>query len=694
MSLVFGKSVKSKLLVSLVALVVLLAMLVVFLPVIIKFSAQSWLRDQGLDANIEFVGFNVNNGTFLLEKAKGVNTKNKGFVLDRVLVEINWKPLFSKQLDIQRVKIEGLTLDLESSAKGLTVAGISLPGKTPGKEKVASPAENEPTGWSVQVQGIELANIKLCHDNPAVKASDILTVDKMMKACASLDHLKWQGLIGWSAPGKNRPATAGIQVAGDLLVENLRHASLNQKQHFVNLGKATINQFQATGLELFRTEQVVIENVDLLQHSQNQGAPFLASWQSLRINRPEFNKQKDNARVGAVSLSGLRANIVRTKSGITGVPVFSRDKQDAKTEKATTTATPFTFAIKKIAIGDNSQVSFVDNTVEPVFKELLTNINVSLGDLDSAQPGVKSPLLVTVKVSDYGEVNIEGMIQPFANRVTIDLKQTIKNIDLANYNVYGKTFIGHKIHSGHLDVEQKIKITEGHMDTTSTMVLNKFKVESLKGDEAEKYKKDLGIPLSTALSLLKDKNDNIKLTIPVTGDMNKPDFSMNDIIATVTSKAIKEAIINYYTPFGLVKLLGGVVDLATGLNFEPVVFAAGKTGLEQQGIDELTRLSKLLSERPQVQLTFCGHPAKSDILARYKPGQLGLDSGDDKKPLNLTDKQTSELLALFRSRMDNMKKYMVNELKVNPGQVLLCSEPDNKNWVSGLDTQPGITVSI
>src|SRR5210317_538574 len=109
MSLIFDKSIKVKLLYSLLIVICLLALLVVFLPVGIQMAGQSWLRDQGLDANIEFVGFNLNTGTFLVENANGLNKDKRGFVLDKALLEINWKSLFTKQLDIQRFKVDGLT---------------------------------------------------------------------------------------------------------------------------------------------------------------------------------------------------------------------------------------------------------------------------------------------------------------------------------------------------------------------------------------------------------------------------------------------------------------------------------------------------------------------------------------------------------------------------------------------------------
>ena len=652
------KSTKHYLGISLLVVVLLVTAFIVLLPMGIQLTAQSWLRDKGLDANIHFVGFNLNSGVFLVENAEGHSADGKGFSLGKAILEVNWLPLFEKQLDIQRFKVENLYFDILTTDKGLSIAGMDFSKKSQQQDK-ASAADKKHTSWSAQVQHVELTNIKVCHDNPGVAESKTLTVEQMMKACATLESMKWQGTIALTAPAKNQPMTAGVIVSGGLIVNELLYASADEKQRFVHLGNLAVENFQATGLEQFKT--------DLIELAMT---------------------------IQSVFLSGLNANAEISKAGVTGLPVFSTGKQQDTNPVKGKTNKSLSFTINKIVVNGSSKASFVDKTVEPDFKESLSDIKLSLVDINSANPEVKSTLSASIKVSEYGQVNIEGTVQPFADKITVDLKQDIKHIDMANYNVYGKTFIGHKIHSGQMDIKQKIKIKDGYLDTESTVTLNKLKVESLQGEEAKKYKSDLGIPLSTALSLLRDKNNNIKLTIPVTGDMHAPDFSLNDVVSTVTSKAIKEAIINYYTPFGLVKLLGGVVDLATGLSFDPVVFVAGKSDLDKQGVDYLNSLSKLLSERPHLQLTFCGHPARSDILSRYNPEDVGLNNGDEKKPLKLTDKQTGELLVLLKTRMDNMKKYMVKELKVNPGQVLLCSEPDNKQWVTGIDAEPEIAITI
>jgi len=690
---------RRRLIIGLVSILCLFAVMVVFLPVVIQVGAQSWLSDQGIEPSIDFVGFDLYSGTLTIENAKGVNANGKGFSLRKLLVEINWKPLFENKLDVQRIEVVDFYVDAVSGKeKLLTIAGIKLPAKNKAEPKEVKPEQdNEPSPWAAQLQQVTLENIKICHSQDVEqKQASVLTVEDMMASCLSLAGMKWIGNIGWHAPDKGQPVDAGINIVGDFSLKKLLLARSDAEQVFTELGELSITGLDIKALKQITVETIALDDVKLLQHRivEKEAVPYLASWKNLTLTSALVDLEQSQASLADVTLNELSVFVDRDKKGLAGLPLLSEEKPTLKSKKPTVKSTPFNFKIENITVKGKSYASIIDRTVDPVFKESLSDINVKLSQIYSAKPNYKSPLSALLKIGEYGQLDLKGTAQPFAKRVSIDLQQDIKNIDLANLNVYGKTFIGHRIKSGHLNLKQKLVIRKGILDTESKFVFQKFQIESLEGKEAEKYKSDLGIPLSLALSLLRDKDDSIHLTIPVTGDVNSPDFSINDILATVTSKAIKEAIINYYTPFGLVALVGGVFDLAAGLSFDPVVFPAGKTVLDEQAMGKLTKMSTLLSERPQVHLTLCGNPVRSDILAKYKLAELGLKKGEEQKPFKLNEKQKNELLALVKTRTDSIKKHMVNQFKVNPGQLIVCSEPDNKDWLLGIEAKPEIAISL
>jgi outer membrane protein OmpA-like peptidoglycan-associated protein len=180
--------------------------------------------------------------------------------------------------------------------------------------------------------------------------------------------------------------------------------------------------------------------------------------------------------------------------------------------------------------------------------------------------------------------------------------------------------VQHHIKQGSLDAELNVKVEAGVMDTVVNLELHKLQLEPIPESEKKaEAAEELGIPLNAALSLLRDDDDGIRLKLPIAGDVASPDVSLQSILGKVMGKAIKTAIVAYYSPFGLLKLAGAVLDLATGLSFEPVTFATGSAELASEQRGRLSEITKLLQERPQVRLALCGDMTEADFEALYPP---------------------------------------------------------------------------
>lgn len=484
----------------------------------------------------------------------------------------------------------------------------------------------------------------------------------------------------------------GLAATGNLEIKKFQVKHLKHDQVHLAWENLKLEEMSVSGLNAIKSKSLQLSNLHLLQIENTSASPYFAKLNRLELLSPAINLDKHAISLTEIIVSGLKANIENTSTGFSGLPTLTEKENTASRKKEKEPA--FALDIKKVALVE-SDVQFTDKTVEPTFTESFKIINFETKDIRSAEPQVQSPVSANLEIGQYGKVNINGFIQPFTTDLTLNVSNSAKHIDLSNFNVYAKKLIGHSIRSGQMNLDQKIELKNGQLNSETKLVLTKFKVQSLDDKEAKKYKSDLGVPLSTALSLLRDRNGNIELKLPVTGDINDPSFSLSDVFSTVTGKVIKEAIIYYYTPFGLVTMLGGIIDLATGLNFEPVLFNPAQTDFTSKSLENMKKMARLLAERPQIELTLCGYPVQEDITALYSLEPIA-SSSDKKDPpkLKLTEDQKNQLLQLFNTRMEKIKKHMVNELEVSPGQVLLCSEPDDKEWVNGIEKKPFIDITI
>ena len=165
------------------------------------------------------------------------------------------------------------------------------------------------------------------------------------------------------------------------------------------------------------------------------------------------------------------------------------------------------------------------------------------------------------------------------------------------------------------------------------------------------------------------------------------------MVSTVTVKAIKTAIIYQYSPFGLLTLADGLIDLATGLSFDPVEFDPGSYSLNDAQMKQLEDIAKLTKKKPQVSLVLCAQTSLQDLpenLAVTEELENANKVSDKKFKAELNQQQESFLLKLAEQRRKVVLSALKTTYSVNPDQLLTCNIK-----VSELNTKYSrVTVSI
>lgn len=155
--------------------------------------------------------------------------------------------------------------------------------------------------------------------------------------------------------------------------------------------------------------------------------------------------------------------------------------------------------------------------------------------------------------------------------------------------------------------------------------------------------------------------------MPVKGDIDNPDFGTGDIINKALASTITTAVLNYYTPFGLVTAVDSLFSLATALRFEPVHFGAGASEFETAQAGDLDRIASLMQERPGVHLTLCPYTNSADRAAL-----LPETADTDPAELELDDAQRKSLEALGEARAVAARAAL-DARKVDLGRLVACA---------------------
>jgi len=259
---------------------------------------------------------------------------------------------------------------------------------------------------------------------------------------------------------------------------------------------------------------------------------------------------------------------------------------------------PLGIHIGGIAINDGS-ANFADFSLTPNFATAVQQLNGQIGTIDSRQA---KPASVDIKgkVDRYAPVTIKGAVNPFDPMASLDIATSFKRVELTTLTPYSGKFAGYRIRKGRLNLDLHYLITKGQLKAE-----NKVVVEQLQLGEKVDSPDAVSLPLKLAIALLKDVDGKISIELPVTGDLNNPQFSVMPIVwQTLRNLIVKAAA----APF---KMIGGLISGGGSQDLGTVSFAPGSSELSKDAEAALVKLSQALKERPALRLEIEGTAAQS-----------------------------------------------------------------------------------
>ena len=275
--------------------------------------------------------------------------------------------------------------------------------------------------------------------------------------------------------------------------------------------------------------------------------------------------------------------------------------QPAGTTTAKSTASkekPLGIHIGAIAINDGS-ANFADFSLTPNFQTAVQQLNGLIGTIDSRNPK-PAPVNIAGKVDRYAPVTIKGSVNPFDPMASLDIATSFKRVELTTLTPYSGKFAGYRIRKGRLNLDLHYLITNGQLKAE-----NKLVVEQLQLGEKVDSPDAVDLPIKLAIALLKDTDGKISIELPISGDLNNPQFSVMPIIwQTVRNLVLRAA----QAPF---KFIGGLINGGGAEDLGTVSFAPGSSELSPEAQKALTTLAQALKERPALRLEIEGTAAQS-----------------------------------------------------------------------------------
>ncbi|GLO58736.1 hypothetical protein PPUJ20066_47720 [Pseudomonas putida] len=274
------------------------------------------------------------------------------------------------------------------------------------------------------------------------------------------------------------------------------------------------------------------------------------------------------------------------------------DAPAAKAAKPASSDKPLGIHIGQIDINDGS-ANLADLSLTPNFATAVQQLNGQIGTIDNRKP---NPAKVDIKgkVDRYAPVTIKGALNPFNPLASLDIATSFKRVELTTLTPYSGKFAGFRIRKGRLNLDLHYLITNGQLKAE-----NKVVVEQLQLGEKVDSPDAVDLPIRLAVALLKDTEGKISIELPVTGDLNNPQFSVMPIVWQTLRNLVLRAA---QAPF---KFIGGLIAGGGSEDLGTVAFAPGSSELTGDAQSSLDKLASALKERPELRLEIEGTSAQT-----------------------------------------------------------------------------------
>lgn len=350
-----------------------------------------------------------------------------------------------------------------------------------------------------------------------------------------------------------------------------------------------------------------IANIELVDGSGDKVFAF----KNLKLSKISFAKNFLNLERVTLSAPFLKTHLNKEREFNLSRLVKKSESENAQKADAKQTASKnekpveaakqqkkegeFDFAIKNILV-ENGDVDFSDASLFMPFATKITKLEGVLMDIDSTRPTMGTFEGVVGK-SGFSKIGLK--LLPYDPKKSTEVKFSFKDIDLVDVTPYSGQFLGYKIEKGKLNLTLNYDVKDSKLNGSNVVNLDTLTL----GEKVES-KDAVNLPLSLAISILSDQNNQINIDLPVTGDLNDPDFKYGGIVWEAVKKLFADITL---APF---RFLGNMLGLSSkDLNTIDFMPANAELIVSEQA--KIADFIKLTTAKPKMKLSIT--PAYSDV---------------------------------------------------------------------------------
>ncbi|WP_445232429.1 DUF748 domain-containing protein [Duganella rhizosphaerae] len=557
----------------------------------------------GLKLNIADAAFSVDN----LVLNSGAMTPLKLAQLGFDGGEID---LAAQRASLGRLYFDGGQLDLSRDGKGKFLFLNAFPKSGGGAQPPAKDAAAS-APWTASIKTVEFNKFGARYDDASsgikanlqdfnLKLTDASTDLKKPLAFDGAVGLREGGLL--TAKGKVVPSTGAVDT--DLKLTKLAIAPVQPLlSKYVKLkiaagsisGQGRLHTGAGGKADPGLRYDGSLEVAELALDEEDNDR--FAHWKSVRADKLAFGLSPDVLDIAELRVIEPDATLIieNDRSFNAQRLLVTQPAPDAGAKAAAapaTTAEPFPVKVRRVRF-ENAKLAFTDLSLRPQFGARIYELGGVITGLSSRRDA-SSQIELDGRVDDFGLARIRGKLNPFVPADNTDINVVFKNVDMVSASPYSMKFAGYKIAQGKISLDLEYKVAKGQLEGNNHIVLDNLTLgERIDSPDA------LKLPLELALAILKDSDGRIDLGVPVSGNMNDPQFSYGSVVWKAIGNIMTKIVTS---PFRALGNLFGV----SGDKLESIDFDAGSDTVLPPEREKLKQVAQILAKKAQLKLSVPG----------------------------------------------------------------------------------------
>jgi len=469
---------------------------------------------------------------------------------DQLYVQIAYPKLVAKNVHLRAIHLDGFKGQILKDSTGLNFTDIIE--RFSSKDSIEQPKDTTPSSWTVALDDIRI-------DSSAFRYRDVERRKQWKLEDLTLhipglyfDNTQTNAGIEFAIPTGGR---VGI-VAGYKMLANRYAVRVTLDSVHTNVVLPLVQDYlNVSGLGAVINGQIHVdgslENVTNLQVQgalsidglslKNMEYEELAALDELRVVLDQIDLSTNTFILDTLSLTGLTGTYEVHKTWNTLSKLMKEQKEEGEEPKAESEETaepdsieqaeplPITWMAKKVILTGHD-LTYSDYSMPNKWSYAIKQLNVEGENV--ANTG-RNDIRLNATLTSNAKLKADFVGGLDMKHEDTRMNLSLSGVKLTDFDAICRNYTSYPLEDGVLSVRSRMDVKRAHLNGTNHIEIDQPKVGAKELSSDAPYK---NIPVQLGFTLLTSAQNMIILDVPVTGDVNNPQFSFRKVIGRALGK--------------------------------------------------------------------------------------------------------------------------------------------------------------